>query len=158
MNKLFITPIVSNYSVASPDNVISTTTAGGFSRSRLDIVGGIMIVNVSWMLDENAFNYLNAFYYTILANGTLPFLCNLVLDKAALSEYQCKFVAKSFKPISSLTAMRFTASAQFEVKPTVRDANRDNAIVGYFGASQTIFNLADRIAKIANVILPHGGK
>lgn len=149
MDKLKLRPVSSGYNATPNADVVATQTGGGFSRSRRDTFGGVATINVSWTLDEAKFTYLCAFYFTALANGTLPFLCDLLFDEPRLVEYQCKFVPGTFKPVANVIAMIFTASAQLELKPKPRDTVFDLSYVAYFNAYEGT-NFAVRVSDIAN--------
>lgn len=155
MNKLFLRPNSSGYAVSPQSEVVSTELDGGMSRSRRDKLGMPSLVNVAWMLDEQGFEYLNAFFFTVLKSGTLPFLCDLLLDHPALTEHTCKFVPGSFKPISNTSAFIFNATAQLEVKPNPRDEAADILLVAYYEASGGgSFDLAGALARLATVTIP----
>lgn len=155
MRKLLLRPNSSGYAATAGNEIVSAQVAGGASRSRRDFIGAPSIINVAWMLDEGGFEYLGAFFRTATANGALPFLCDLLLDKPALAEYNCKFVPGSFKPIASTAAFTFNAAAQFEVQPLPIDEELDNNILDLWEqAGGGAFDLAGRIAHTANVVLP----
>lgn len=150
MRKLLLRPNSSGYTAQVGNEVVSAATEGGASRTRRDYVGAPGLINVAWMLDEDGFDYLNAFFRTVVQAGSLPFLCDLLLDYAALKEYTCKFVPGSFKPIASTAAFTFNAAAQFEVLPIKPNEAFDLDIVYLFeqfgGHPSSFFNLLEIFA------------
>lgn len=154
MQKLMLRPNSSGYSVTSGNEIVSAQTAGGPSRSRRDFLGAPSVVNVAWMLDELGFEYLNAFFRGVTEKGALPFLCDLLLERAFLQEYTCKFVPGSFKPVSSTAAFTFNATAQFEVLPLPDNDYLDASIVAYFEYSGGSFTIANRLSHSVNVVAP----
>lgn len=155
MRKLLLRPNSSGYTATAGNEVVSAATEGGASRSRRDFIGAPSMINVAWMLDEDGFDYLNAFFRTGTKSGSLPFLCDLLLERAGLIEHTCKFVPGSFKPIASTAAFTFNAMATFEVLPSVTDEDLDNAIMDTWEMSggENFDNLA-LIAEVANVLMP----
>jgi hypothetical protein len=156
MEKLMLTPIASGYAATPGNEVASVTLDGGASRSRRIQLGAHSIVNVSWVTGEDGYRYLTAFFNTITGKGALPFLMDLLLDNPSLTTHICKFVPNTFKPISSVTARRFTASAQLEVKPLAINTASDLELVrSYNLALGQIGEFSfERISRIANVVLP----
>lgn len=157
MRKLLLRPNSQGYAATAGNEVVSAATDGGASRSRRDFIGAPAMINVAWMLDEAGFEYLNAFFRTITKSGSLPFLCDLLFDRPYLVEHTCKFVPGSFKPIASTAAFTFNAIATFEVLPQPVDEDADLNIVSYWEATNgapVTFPLADRVDRIANVVLP----
>lgn len=154
MRKLLLKPNTSGYSVTIGNEIVSVQVSGGASRSRRDYVGLPSTVNVSWMLDEAGFDYLNAFFRTITQNGVLPFLCDLLLDRPALVEYTCKFIPNSFKPVASTTgASIFNATAQLEVLPKITDELLDLEIIETYEAYNNFDPIA-ALALIVNITMP----
>lgn len=155
MRKLYLRPNSSGYTATLGNEIITAQVDGGPSRSRRDFVGKPSTVNVAWMLDEAGFDYLGAFFRTGTANGALPFLCDLLLDRAALVEYTCKFIPGTFKPVASTAAFTFNATAQFEVQPLAVDEDLDNAIMDTWEMSNGQgFDSLAVLAYIANVLMP----
>lgn len=155
MRKLLLRPNSSGYTATAGNEIMSAATDGGASRSRRDFIGAPALINVAWMLDEDGFDYLGAFFRTGTANGSLPFLCDLLLDRPMLREHTCKFVPGSFKPIASTAAFTFNAAAQFEVLPLPVDEELDNNIMDLWEQSNGgVFDIAARIAYTANVVIP----
>lgn len=155
MQKLAIRPNAGSYRIKRPNNdVLSVTLQGGLSRQRQDKIGTPVLISVSWMADESGYTYLNAFFNTIVKKGSLPFLCDLVLDKPALTEHTCRYVPGSFE-LTSTIAYIFNCSAQFEVLPIVPDEEFDTMFVGLY---ETYGVLLDSyfagFSRLANVEMP----
>lgn len=154
MRKLELRPNSSGYTATPGNEIDSVQVDGGPSRSRRSFIGKPSTVNVGWMLDEQGFNYLTAFFRTATANGALPFLCDLLLDYANLEEYTCKFIPGSFKPVASTAAFTFNATAQFEVQPLQTNEEHDLDIIEYWEETYGRFDLAGRLSQVVNIILP----
>jgi hypothetical protein len=153
MSKLAIKPNANGYRVKRPNNdVLSVSLAGGASRQRLDRLGTPSIVSVSWMADEYGYQYLTAFFNTAVKQGSLTFLCDLVLDKPYLTEHVCRYVPGTFS-LDSTIAFVFNCSAQFEVLPQAIDSDFDTDYIAayelYGSNMDIIFNLLNELANVA---------
>jgi hypothetical protein len=153
MRKLLLRPNSAGYAVVLGNEIVSINVDGGPSRSRRDFLGKPSMVNVAWMLDQAGSEYLNAFFRTATANGSLPFLCDLLLDRSTLEEYTCKFVPGSFKPIGSTAAFTFNAIASFEVQPLPVNAELDTEIMDSWEMTRNFDSLL-ALSNIANIYMP----
>jgi hypothetical protein len=154
MRKLVLTPSEAGYSATPGSDVLSVQLSGGPSRTRLDFVGSVATVNVSWNIPVDAFNYLQAFYRTGAQQGGEPFLIDLILDGAALVEYEAKFIPESYQVVGvqGLTTM---VTAQLEVKPAAVDAAYDEALMDAYEAyGDQVGTALDALAYLVNVVAP----
>ena len=78
MATLQLTPTYSGYANSGPDSFVQTDIGGGMPRTQLDLVGGVSVVNLRFVLSVWQYQYWRAFYLETLSEGSLPF--NMTLD------------------------------------------------------------------------------
>ncbi|RZA01768.1 MAG: hypothetical protein EOO68_10145 [Moraxellaceae bacterium] len=78
MNRLDLCPLQSSYSAEFGDGVLSQDLAKGMPRTRADFIGAVHMVNASFMLAPDDYNYIMAFYRVYQRNPQ-PFLVGLYL-------------------------------------------------------------------------------
>lgn len=133
MQKLIIPPDNSQYSVTDGKEVVATQLDGGAARYRRDIIGATSAVSVSWILNENGYNYLRSFYRGITGKGASPFLIDLILDEYELTEHKAYFVPGSMQ-LTAQKGLTYWVSAQLEVCPNEDRDNGDFTVIyGEFG-------------------------
>jgi len=113
LQKLHLPPDQSSYSVGFSKESVSVKLDGGKSRFRLDKQGGVSTVSVKWVCDQEQYQYLRAFYNTVSARASLPFLLDLYLDQPDLTEHKCNFVPGSMR-LQSQRGYRFEVVASIE--------------------------------------------
>jgi len=116
--KLLLVPDSSAYSVERGDEVLSVILDGGASKFRKDIIDAAFRVNVAWILDPEGYQYLNAFFRTATARGSLPFEIDLVLDTTEYQECVAHFIPGSFK-LTAQKGLSYFVSATLEVEAPV---------------------------------------
>lgn len=134
MEKLFLTPDNSSYDVSRNPEVLAVQLDGGASKMRRDILGASFLVNVVWILNPTQYNYINAFYRTSVAHGSVPFNIDLILDNITLTQYVVRFIPNSFK-LTSQRGLAYTVSATLEVESVADNATADNVIIDAYEAS-----------------------
>lgn len=136
MSKLLLVPENSSYAVSKDAEIISTKLDGGASRRRKDILQGSFNVNVTWILNAEEYDYLEAFWRTTIDHGSLPFEIDLILDYKDMYEYTAYFVEGS-KKLTGQRGLAYFVSAQLEVtSPIYEDeATDDAAVVAAFEAA-----------------------
>tara|TARA_Y100001973_G_C5206110_1_gene341641 strand:+ start:471 stop:947 length:477 start_codon:yes stop_codon:yes gene_type:complete len=154
MNKMTIPPDQSGYSVTDGNEVVATKLDGGASRYRRDILGATSTVTVQWSVGPDVYRYLRAFYKTATANGSSPFLIDLLLDEPSLTEHKAYFVPGSMR-LQSQKGLQYVVAAQLEVTPDLPDTAYDEAIVlmyEEYGTDAPAF--LNQLEQLANVDLP----
>lgn len=136
--KLVLTPLRSSYSVTDGAEVIRTDVAGGKPRYRRDIMGAASAVDVEWLVSRAEYDYLRAFYKSVVTEGSRWFFVDLILDEQTLTEHEAMFIPGSMA-LSNVAGGYCTVTAQLDVMPIERDYDIDSlyvALVGEFGLSE----------------------
>jgi hypothetical protein len=95
--------------------------------------GAVRTLSVSWTLNSDQYSYWRAFFVTILRNGTLPFLCDLLNEDGQTSgEYTCLFVPGSVTLLPS-NRVFYVQQATIEAAQQKHVAADDLALVAAFG-------------------------
>lgn len=158
LNKLSLKPDNSAYSVVDGKSVIATQLDGGAMRYRRNIVGATSKVSCTWIIGPQDYKYLRAFYRSIVANGALPFMVDLLLDEPALVEHKAYFVPDTMT-LNSQKGLQYNVSATLEVFPNEYDSEADSifaVMYGEFGPNyESIFPpLESEFDELINVSIP----
>lgn len=151
---MIIPPDQSGYSVTDGNEVIAVKLDGGASRYRRDVLGATSTVTVQWSVDPDVYRYLRAFYKTATANGSTPFLIDLLLDEPSLTEHKAYFVPGSMR-LQSQKGLEYIVAAQLEVTPDLPDTAYDEGIVLMFeeyGNGTPVF--INELEHLVNVQIP----
>lgn len=117
MIKCLIPAEQDNYSaMPSATAAIAIELDGGAPRVRRDKLGSAYTITVQWSVGPDDFNYLMAFWRTGTAEGSLPFLIDLLIDEAETGEYQATFVPGTFK-LYSKSGLTYVLQASLSVIP-----------------------------------------
>lgn len=128
LEKFAAPPDQAGYTVEDGVEVLRAQLDGGAARYRRDIIGASRIVNVQWTFSQEGYLYFRAFYRTSTAQGSKPFLIDLVLDDVELTEHEAYFIPGSVR-LNNVSGHRHVVAAQLEVTPTDPDASYDEALV-----------------------------
>lgn len=128
LSKFTIPPNKEGYGVTDGSEVIGVKLDGGASRYRRDVVGSTSRVTVQWSLNPSSYRYIRAFFRTATANGSSPFLIDLLMDEPALTEHTAHFVPDSMQ-LTNVRGNTYTVSAELEIKPLPADEEYDTALV-----------------------------
>jgi hypothetical protein len=130
MAKFLIPPNSSSYGHQQNAESLYAELDGGAPKVRRDIIGAAFNLNVTWLLDQEQYTYARAFYRTATNHGSEPFLIDLILESAALEEYEALFVPGSWQ-LTEQSGHAYTVSAQLWVTPPVNpdEATDDQAII-----------------------------
>lgn len=157
MRKLYLPPDQAGYSAKPGLEVLSAQLDGGAPRYRRDVIGATARVTLQWTLVASALQYLQAFYRTGVSRGADWFLIDLILDGAAMAEYQAHFVPGSFE-IKSRQGRGFVVGAELDVVPCAADEAFDEAIIGLFEAGgygrAGMPDLLEQLGELVNENLP----
>jgi hypothetical protein len=126
--KLHLTVDRDGYSYTFGPTSISAQLDGGATKTRADLFGTTTNISVKWNCNIDDYNYIMAFYRTATKNGSLPFLCDLVLDGADVDEYTVKFVQGTFK-LAQQQGLLYVMQAQLEVYSNNPSESDDNTII-----------------------------
>ncbi len=110
-------PVSDSYSFTPAYNVIEVKLDGGRSRKRVDILGGSHTINPMWILRASEYTKLMGFFRDEAAQGTSPFLVDLVSDVGIVMPHVCRCVGG----LPRLTRQRgdaYWVEATLEVDPT----------------------------------------
>lgn len=157
LSKCALSPDSAGYSVVDAENVISTKLDGGASRYRLDMLDSVSKVSVKWVCNQNQYQYLRVFYVSILKNGSLPFLIDLILNSSSPIEHEAYFIPGTLS-LSEHSGDYYGVVAQLEVIPKPIDelVNTQMVLFGEFGSGyQTEFQaFEDVLDNLMNVRIP----
>jgi len=129
--KFAIPPDNNGYSFTDGEEVLSVALQGGASKYRLDILNANIRLNVQWTLDRNQYNYIRAFYKSVLISGSLPFLLDLYVDNPfELTEHECYIIPKTFG-LKSQKGLSFVVGCSLEVKPVAMTSENLNTGLVY---------------------------
>jgi hypothetical protein len=152
MQKFVIPPDNSQYSATDGKEVVATQLDGGAARYRRDIIGATSTVNVAWILDTIDYKYLRSFYRGLTGKGASPFLIDLILDEAELTEHKVYFVPGSMQ-LTGQKGLTYWVSAQLEVYPN-EDTDNGNAALMYNAMGKNWQKFEDKLNDIVNHIWP----
>jgi len=153
--KLQLRPDTQGYSVQDGEDAFAVELDGGAGRYSRDKWGSTSKVAVSWTLLPNQYQYLRAFFNTTIAKGSLPFLCDLILDYPSPLEHVCRIVPGTMN-LGSQQGYAYVSSCTLEVEP-IMDAEFDAAIVMLFeeyGEGSTSSDILNLLASLVNIDLP----
>ena len=145
------------YSVSWEDVIDVQPVQGGSFRQRLDSLTTTAYVTLIWVLSLDEYENLIETYEVELKNGSLPFLIDLIVDAAELTEVQALFMPEMLK-LDGLVGDQYQVSAQLEVNPIAYDAEYYEAILMLFeeygNDPYLISYILDLLEKLVNVDLP----
>jgi hypothetical protein len=147
--KLALLPDTSGYSVQDGQDVIAIELDGGAGRYIRDKFGSTSRVAVSWTLLPYQHEYLRAFYNTVTQKGSLPFLCDLILDDPTPIEHVCRIVPGTMS-LGQQEGYAYTSSATFEVEPITPDEELDEALVELFPYYEGDYSAFNLLAELVN--------
>lgn len=152
--KLLLRPDSQGYSVQDGEDVIAIELDGGAGRYIRDKWGSTSRVAVTWTLLPAQHQYLRAFYNTTIAKGSLPFLCDLILDDPSPIEHVCRIVPKTMS-LGNQQGFAYISSCTFEVEPIAADGETDEALVMLYGEyGEDAYSILNLLEKLVNVDLP----
>ncbi len=129
--KLNLSPGQGSYSVTPEPDTLRANMGAGPSRFRRDMIGAISTVSVSWACTRIQYQYVESFFRSTVP-GSLPFLCDLIIDSPDVSEYEARLIPGS-KRLSSVRGHQRTVEAMLEVRPVTPDAPSDEGFVALYG-------------------------
>lgn len=126
--KLKIKPDRQGYAFKYGLKPVEIALDGGPSRRRSDFVGNTTQISVQWVLKQNQYDYIMAFYRTGAGSGAKAFTIDLLLDDSTVTEYTAYFVAGSFG-LTAQEGLIYTVGATLEVMGDLPDSVADQAII-----------------------------
>ena len=152
MHKLKYCPLQSGYTAQIGDGVISQELDGGAPRFRKALKGTYHTANVSWVVSEQGYQYLMAFYRVWARHPSQRFLARLCIDNAPVEDYECYF--SSSPMLSGKEAKIFTVTAVLRVKPLKADNSVDDLFVAIGDGEVDSLNLFNPLEELVNEDLP----
>ncbi len=147
-------PAQGEYSAAFGNEIVAVNVQDGPSWRRRDFFGAPDMVDVQWVIDKSAYNYITAFFRTTIVRGTLPFTVDLIIADAVMAEYQAVFVPGTFR-LAAIRGDAYFVTGTLEVKQAAVDEEYDQALVDIYeiyGAEAPLF--LNYLAYFANTVLP----
>lgn len=157
MNKMSIPPDQSGYAVTPGSGTKRTELDGGLGRYRRDILNQSSLVNCSWTVNREEYNYLMAFFRINEKNGGDGFYVDLILDTQEPTEYIAHIVPGSW----SLTQQRgtgYTVAAQLEVEAIEHDYEYDQSLIDIYeayGSAEKAIIAMNLLHKLVHYDLPN---
>lgn len=143
----------SGYSVGLKSGLISQELDGGAPRYRKVQKNAFHTVNVRWVVNENGFEYLNAFYGIWCENPNEFFYAPLKVNGPEYKNYESYFVEDSFQ-VGEPSGRIFTITAQLRVKPIV-DREKNLLLVEVGNDGVDLSELINPLEKLVNVDMPN---
>lgn len=131
MEKLLLLPTSSRYSADNGKGALFTELDGGAGRYRRDFDTPSAEIKAQWELKQSAYEYMQVFFRHTTQRGSLPFLLELVLEDAFLTEYTCRFKPETFK-LTGVRGLNHTVQATIEVEQPVPDEDYDSLYLFIF--------------------------
>jgi hypothetical protein len=97
MRKLPYLPDSDGYGFTDAVEAIMVQLDGGPPRVRSDMLNGPVMLQASWTLDRDEYEYMRAFYRVAIERYGGKFTCDLLIDSSVLTEHDCIFVPGSMK-------------------------------------------------------------
>lgn len=128
MTELLLRPLIEGFGADFGDSVVSVALDGGASRFRLDKIGSVHAIRVSWNLKPHNYDYLMAFYRTEIDFGSLPFTIKMKsVDASDLQEYTARFMGPP--KVTAFHGGIHSVSATLEVVPLAHNESADQALI-----------------------------
>lgn len=152
--KLSLRPETQGYSVQDGTDTIFIELDGGAGRYIRDKWGSTSRVSASWTLLPTQYQYLRAFYNTTTQKGSLPFLCDLILDDPSPVEHVCRIIPGTMN-LGSQQGLAYVSSCQLEVEPNPVDEDFDESIVMLFDLyGEEAYSILNMLEKLVCEDLP----
>ena len=120
------------FSVEEGDTNVAIQLNGGAPRVRADQLGAVKTVHCQWILNQNDYDYLEAFYRTATNFGANPFNISLIgIDSSTAAIYVAWFVPQT-KRLVSQSGLTYVISADLWVLPNRIDSNDDLQLLGEY--------------------------
>ena len=120
------------YSVDEGDTNVAIQLDGGGPRIRADQLGAVKTAHCQWTVDQDRYDYLEAFYRTGTNNGANPFNISLVgIASSTPDTYVAWFVPKT-KRLLSQSGLTYVVGADLWVVPNQVDTNADIQLLGQY--------------------------
>jgi len=162
MDKLVLLPSSTRYAADNGKGALYTELDGGAGRLRRDFDTPNAEATLQWELRQSAYEYIQVFFRHSTKNGALPFLLDLVLDDAFLTEYTCRFKPDTFK-LTRVKGLTHTVQAKVEVEQPIPDQDYDALYIFIFenyGGQEcdnvyvNFKRMTDELEKLVNITLP----
>lgn len=126
--KCLVAPVRDGYNMAPGNQVVSVQLNGGAPRNRADQLGAVGLCSIQWSVGRKDYDYLMAFYRSMISQGALPFVMDLIFEGSDLKEYQVTLVPGTFK-LTSQAGHTYIVQASLYVVPSPDDPNGDNMLL-----------------------------
>lgn len=110
-------PVSDSYGFIPAYNVVETKLDGGASRKRVDIIGGAHTINALWILRASQYTQFMGFIRDEAAQGTSPFLVDLVSDVGIVMPHICQCTG-GLPRLQQQLGEAFWVAGTLEVTPT----------------------------------------
>lgn len=133
MAKLLLQPERNGYSATQGEESLRVQLDGGLGRTRRDILDAAWQVQLTFICDEEEYNYLMAFYREAAGHGALEFTIDLYTKDATLRTCNAKFMPGGPR-LASQSGLAYTVTADIEVIPpySATQSTDDQGIIDDF--------------------------
>lgn len=155
MRKLPYLPDVEGYGFTDPTEAVMVQLDGGKPFTRSDVLNGAITLTATWKLDGAGYEYLRRFYRVTLEKYGGNFLCDLIIDKASLTEHNCIFVPGSFK-LTQQRGQLYVLTASLVVIPIPMEIDYEDNIldlIDVYGSEDKVMEVMNELDQLANVRL-----
>jgi hypothetical protein len=114
--QLVLEPNARAFSSNPGETMLQAKYGPGASGLRVDDLRAAALVGLEWNVGPADFAYLQAFYFTALAEGALPFLLWAVHDSSAVRQYRARLIPGSFG-LEAVAGITYTVKAAAEIVP-----------------------------------------
>jgi hypothetical protein len=126
--QLLLTPESSGYSPKFKAEVLRTDLDGGQGRYRADMIGASIMLDCTWSLNPEQYDYFMAFWRSVAKKGAIPFEIYLVIDSSQLELRTANFVPDTLT-LADQRGLSYKVSATLEVRSIPVDEAADLDIV-----------------------------
>jgi hypothetical protein len=116
LNKLSLRPDQAGYAISMPTGVLMAQLDGGAPRTRRDVIGAWIPVQVQWSGDAQVLSYIQQALRYCEVNGGAHFLIDLIIDSGLISEREAMFVPGTLK-LGGVEGNNNVLTAQLMVAP-----------------------------------------
>lgn len=120
--KLMLKPLRDGYNFGLANPVITTPTAAGMARSRVDSVGGVHVLSPTYKCTRPMQKYLLKF---LNAYRGQRFLAYLLLDDIDHHWYECTITTQGPIPVSTMGDQIFITQLEMQAEPIDYDVEAD---------------------------------
>lgn len=159
VDKLEFKPQQASYSVQYGETTARSQIAGGVGRYRKTFDNASQTVTATWTLDSQQFQAFRGFFTSVISEGSLPFLIDLIIDDQELEERTAYFIPGTFS-VSKIRGDLHEITAELEVAPIATTDDTEDFGAGYYasiaayGSEAAALDVYNQLETLVNVDMP----